>query len=187
MNRPLLLQVLLQAISAKKRAYSSTPVGFPIRNDLRALIQGISKGFPSWERARRTPTYVSGRAMGDFQPKESPNRAHFLTSVLPVLCLRGTRLYPNWRWKNPRQLPVCCWVCPDENPVSTLPIAYSLRTTYLSTSHQSVTIQSKFTRGSLGNHLESCLVHSVQTLCRLWTRFRFIQSSFNVRPCFDSI
>lgn len=187
MNRPLLLQVLLQAISAKKRAYSSTPVGFPIRNDLRALIQGISEGFPSWERARRAPTYVSGRAISVFQPKESPNRAHFLTNVLPVLCSIGTRLYPNWPLKNPRQLPVCCWVCPDENPVSTLPIAYSLRTTYLSTSHQSVTIQSKFTRGSLGNHLESCLVHSVQTLCRLWARFRFIPGSFNVRSCFDSI
>lgn len=178
MNRPLLLQVLLQAISAKKRAYSSTPVGFPIRNDLRAFIQGISEGFPSWERARCAPTYVSGRAISVFQPKESPNRAHFLTSVLPVLSPSGTRLYPNWRLKNPRQLPVCCWVCPVENPVSTLPIAYSLRTTYLSTSHQSVTIQSKFTRGSLGNHLESCLVHSVQTLCRLWTRFRLVQSSF---------
>ena len=187
MFRPLLLQVLLQAILPQKRRYSSTAVEFPIRYDLRACPQGISEGFPSWERARRAPTYVSGREMSVYQPKESPNREHFLTSVLPVLCTSGTRLHPNWRPKNPSQLPVCCWVCPDENPVSTLPIAYSLRTTYLSTSHQSVTIQSKFTRGSLGNHLESCLVHSVQTLCRLWTRFRFIPGSFNVRSCFDSI
>ena len=45
-------------ISVKKRAYSSTPVGFPIRNDLRAYSQGISEGFPSGERARRAPIYV---------------------------------------------------------------------------------------------------------------------------------
>ena len=45
-------------ISAKKRAYSSTPVGFPIRDDLSAFLQGISAPFPTWERARRACTYV---------------------------------------------------------------------------------------------------------------------------------
>lgn len=49
-------------IPAKKRAYSSTPVGFPIRNDLSAHSQGISEVFPTWERTRRAPTYV--RALG---------------------------------------------------------------------------------------------------------------------------
>ena len=46
------------AFSAKKRAYSSTPVGFPIRDDLSAYLQGISATFPTWERARRACTYV---------------------------------------------------------------------------------------------------------------------------------
>ena len=45
-------------ISAKKRAYSSTPVGFPIRDDLSAFLQGISAPFPTWERARRACIYV---------------------------------------------------------------------------------------------------------------------------------
>jgi hypothetical protein len=45
-------------ISAKKRAYSSTPVGFPIRDDLSAFLQGISATFPTWERARRACIYV---------------------------------------------------------------------------------------------------------------------------------
>ena len=47
-------------ISAKKRRYSSTAVGFPIRNDLSAHSQGISGVFPTWERTRRAPTYVRG-------------------------------------------------------------------------------------------------------------------------------
>ena len=46
------------AFSAKKRAYSSTPVGFPIRDDLSAYLQGISATFPTWERARVACTYV---------------------------------------------------------------------------------------------------------------------------------
>ena len=44
--------------TAKKRAYSSTPVGFPIRDDLSAYLQGISATFPTWERARLACTYV---------------------------------------------------------------------------------------------------------------------------------
>ena len=43
--------------TAKKRRYSSTAVGFPIRHDLSAYSQGVSRLFPSWERARRAPTY----------------------------------------------------------------------------------------------------------------------------------
>ena len=47
-------------ISAKKRRYSSTAVGFPFRNDLSAHSQGISEVFPTWMRTRRAPTYVRG-------------------------------------------------------------------------------------------------------------------------------
>ena len=46
------------AFSAKKRRYSSTAVGFPIRDDLSACLQGISATFPTWERARLACTYV---------------------------------------------------------------------------------------------------------------------------------
>ena len=45
------------ALSAQKRRYSSTAVGFPIRYDLRAFIQGICGVFPSRMRARRAPAY----------------------------------------------------------------------------------------------------------------------------------
>ena len=45
-------------ISAKKRRYSSIAVGFPIRDDLSAYLQGISATFPTWERARLACIYV---------------------------------------------------------------------------------------------------------------------------------
>lgn len=48
----------IDAFSAKKRRYSSTAVGFPIRDDLSACLQGISATFPTWERARLACTYV---------------------------------------------------------------------------------------------------------------------------------
>ena len=43
---------------ARKRRYSSTAVGFPIRNDQKADCQRVSRGFPTWERARRAGAYV---------------------------------------------------------------------------------------------------------------------------------
>ena len=48
----------IDAFSAKNRRYSSTAVGFPIRDDLSACLQGISATFPTWERARLACTYV---------------------------------------------------------------------------------------------------------------------------------
>ena len=48
----------IDAFSAKKRRYSSTAVGFPIRDDLSAYLQGVSATFPTWERARLACIYV---------------------------------------------------------------------------------------------------------------------------------
>ena len=43
---------------ARKRRYSSTAVGFPIRNDQKADCQRVSRVFTTWERARRAGAYV---------------------------------------------------------------------------------------------------------------------------------
>jgi hypothetical protein len=51
----------LQGSSARERRYSSTAVGFPIRNDQKAHSQRVSEGFPSWVGARCAYTYVQGR------------------------------------------------------------------------------------------------------------------------------
>lgn len=62
----------IDAFSAKKRAYSSTPVGFPIRNDLSAYLQGISATFPTWERARLACTYVRDLGICTYWAKKNP-------------------------------------------------------------------------------------------------------------------
>ena len=58
MKRPKFHTLSYSAQVARKRRYSSTAVGFPIRNDQKADCQRVSRGFPTWERARRAPTYV---------------------------------------------------------------------------------------------------------------------------------
>ena len=74
-------------ISVKKRQYSSTAVGFPIRFDLNAYSQGISRVFPSWERARCACTYVRGLTLG---ARSASNLLHYSLQssyYLPVFCL----------------------------------------------------------------------------------------------------
>lgn len=51
----------LQGSSVRNRRYSSTAVGFPIRNDQKAHSQRVSEDFPSWVGARCAHTYVQGR------------------------------------------------------------------------------------------------------------------------------
>lgn len=60
------------AFSAKKRRYSSTAVGFPIRDDLSAYLQGISATFPTWERARLACTYVRDLGICTYWAKKNP-------------------------------------------------------------------------------------------------------------------
>ena len=58
------------ALSAQKRRYSSTAVGFPIRFDLRCYSQRVSGVFPSWVGARCACTYVYAHER-DFESSES--------------------------------------------------------------------------------------------------------------------
>lgn len=58
MKRPQFPTPSYSAQVARKRRYSSTAVGFPIRNDQKADCQRVSRGFPTWERARRAGAYV---------------------------------------------------------------------------------------------------------------------------------
>ena len=58
MKRPQFSTPSYSAKVERKRRYSSTAVGFPIRNDQKADCQRVSRGFPTWERARRAGAYV---------------------------------------------------------------------------------------------------------------------------------
>lgn len=71
-------------ISAKKRRYSSTAVGFPIRNGQKPYSQGISEGFPTWVRARRVRIYVRGRHFCDYQSYEALHSASTRSTYLPL-------------------------------------------------------------------------------------------------------
>ena len=58
MKRPQFPTPSYSAQVARERRYSSTAVGFPIRNDQKADCQRVSRRFPTWERARHAGAYV---------------------------------------------------------------------------------------------------------------------------------
>lgn len=75
--------------SAKKRRYSSTAVGFPIRYDLRAYSQGISRTFPSRVCAHCARLYVRVRPIAkgrtlDVLPQCWPTPVHLLLLSSPA-------------------------------------------------------------------------------------------------------
>ena len=71
-------------ISAKKRRYSSTAVGFPIRNDQKPYYQGISEGFPTCIGARRVRIYVRRRHFCEYQSYEALHSASTRSTYLPL-------------------------------------------------------------------------------------------------------
>ena len=71
-------------ISAKKRRYSSTAVGFPIRNDQKPYSQGISEGFPTCIGARRVRIYVRRRHFCEYQSYEALHSASTRSTYLPL-------------------------------------------------------------------------------------------------------
>lgn len=71
-------------ISAKKRRYSSTAVGFPIRNDQKPYSQGISEGFPTCIGARRVRIYVRRRNFCEYQSYEALHSASTSSTYLPL-------------------------------------------------------------------------------------------------------
>ena len=70
--------------AAKKRRYSSTAVGFPIRNDQKPYSQGISKGFPTCIGARRVRIYVRRRHFCEYQSYEALHSASTRSTYLPL-------------------------------------------------------------------------------------------------------
>ena len=86
-------------IPAKKRRYSSTAVGFPIRNDLSAYSQGISERFPTWMRTRRAPTYVRGlvidnKSTSNHLPQDHTTRSNHLSDTTRSTLKQRTKPYP---------------------------------------------------------------------------------------------
>ena len=156
------------SIPPRKRRYSSTAVGFPIRNDLSAHSQGISEGFPSWERARFACTYVCPHAKCDIQPYELPSSdllstlvhvatAYSTPSAVLIFCSFAASLFVGLALRIPNELTVNSLPCPP----------------FLSE------FCYRFCRGSLGSHLESCTVEYLSVQHSLRTRSVHIQSTFS--------
>ena len=91
-------------ITAKKRRYSSTAVGFPICNDLSANSQGISEVFPTWMRTRCAPTYVRGlvidyKSTSNHLPQDHTTPTNHLSSSTPCPLKPRTKPY-SAPWQN---------------------------------------------------------------------------------------
>ena len=156
------------SIPPRKRRYSSTAVGFPIRYDLSAHSQGISGVFPSWERARFAHTYVCPHVKCDIQPYELPSSDLLSTLVLVVtaystpsavlkFCSFAASLILWLALRKPNEQTVNSRSCPP------LLSEFCYR----------------FCRGSLGSHLESCTVDYLFVQQSLKTRSVHIQSTFS--------
>jgi hypothetical protein len=71
---------------ARKRRYSSTAVGFPIRNDQKADCQRVSRGFPTWERARHAGAYVREPQLCVCRSSTLQHNPKAMTTTLLMVC-----------------------------------------------------------------------------------------------------
>jgi hypothetical protein len=160
----------LQGSSARERRYSSTAVGFPIRNDQKAHSQRVSEGFPSWVGARCAHTYVQGRencvhwhserlnkslteayiplAYDVFTPNERPQNCPQKPAQRLTIHPRSTtqqRTMPRSATHNPpTKHHSAANDAPPDNPQST---------------HEAILVRLRFAYGSLGSHLTQLSTH----------------------------
>lgn len=90
-------------ISAWKRRYSSTAVGFPIRNDQKSYSQGISEGFPTCMGARRVRIYVRRHHFCEYQSYEALHSASTRSTYLPLFASSTPCRVQNLPLSRPRQ------------------------------------------------------------------------------------
>ena len=109
-----------------KRRYSSTAVEFPIRNDQKPHSHGLSDRFPSWERARRTPTYVHTRTKSTPSPEYQQPYCQTSTLIVLINDATSTRKYPLWRCRKTKQTLICTSLGPRQLPVCTSIVPYML-------------------------------------------------------------
>ena len=119
-------------ITAKKRRYSSTAVGFPIRNDQKPYSQGISEGCPTCIGARRVRIYVRGRHFCEYQSYEALHSASTRSTYLPLFASSTPCRVQNLPLSRPCQHHVSvlnrpCELLVTSNPLSEHERTWSLR------------------------------------------------------------
>ena len=118
--------------AAKKRRYSSTAVGFPIRNDQKPYSQGISEGFPTCIGARRVRIYVRRRHFCKYQSYEALHSASTRSTYLPLFASSTPCRVQNLPLSRPCQHHVSvlnrpCHLLVTSNPFSDHDHTWSLR------------------------------------------------------------
>lgn len=108
-------------MSAKKRRYSSTAVGFPIRNDQKPYSQGISEGFPTCIGARRVRIYVRRRHFCEYQSYEALHSASTRSTYLPLFASSNPWRVQNLPSSSPLQHHVSVLNRPYDLPSTTNP------------------------------------------------------------------
>jgi hypothetical protein len=86
MIRPQFSTPSYSAQVARKRRYSSTAVGFPIRDDQKADCQRVSRGFPTWERARHAGAYVREPRLCVCRSSTLQHNPKAMTTTLLMVC-----------------------------------------------------------------------------------------------------
>ena len=130
-------------ISAKKRRYSSTAVGFPIRNDQKPYSQGISEGFPTCIGARRVRIYVRRRQFCEYQSYEALHSASTRSTYLPLFASSTPSRVQNLPLSRSCQHHVSVLKRPCNLPVTTNPRSDHERTWSLRIRFHGVQLTSK--------------------------------------------
>ena len=163
---PIAIQV---GITASDRRYSSTAVGFPIRNDLSAFLQRLSKRFPSWVGVRAACTYVHMRPNCQLSATDSldcctPSRQVLVGScrIVPTDCEDTTHrdstqfvIYPSPIPHYSLLKPQCA---PTNLPKNTQQIPCVLAPRYPKSAHQKQPIST--TSPEVPLMFSSCSAHS---------------------------
>lgn len=142
-------------ISAKKRRYSSTAVGFPIRIDQKPHAQGLSEGYPSWVCARRVRTYVHKRM--NCAPSPEDCLPHYIIPALQLLANAASM---------PAVLPLCA--CKNPRQFLTYPLCAA---DYLLTSVHGISAQQVVN--------ESSVAYEFQAYCKVTSR-EYMENSFRL-------
>lgn len=130
-------------ISAKKRRYSSTAVGFPIRNDQKPYYQGISEGFTTCIGARRVRIYVRRRQFCEYQSYEALHSASTRSTYLPLFASSTPSRVQNLPLSTSPQHHVSVLNRPCDLPVTTNPPSDHERTWSLRMRNQGVQLASR--------------------------------------------
>ena len=159
-----------QGSSVRKRRYSSTAVGFPIRNDQKAHSQRVSEGFPSWVGARCAYTYVQAHDNCALSHSERLNKsqteAHirlgfdaFTPNERPQNCPRKPAQRLTKHHSATHNPPTKPHSATHNPPTKHHSAAHDAPPTNPHSTHEAVLVHLRFTYGSLGSHLTQLNTH----------------------------